>query len=115
MTTERTPRQPSPGRARPVPWPGVRAALLALAVVAPGCEHEVPPGTTRKGMEPSALPANVSKAAKKALPGVTFSDVWMNVDTSTKALHSYEVRGRQSNGKIREVRISPSGEVLEME
>jgi hypothetical protein len=30
-------------------------------------------------------------------------------------VQSYEVRGRNENGKVREVRVSESGQILEME
>jgi hypothetical protein len=53
-------------------------------------------------------------AARQALPGVEFADAWKNMDKDS-TLHSYEIRGRTKNGKIREVRVSPSGEILEME
>lgn len=85
--------------------------LLALT----GCESELPPGNVRQTVEIGTLPAVVSKAAAKALPMVKFEDAWKNVDRETKALHSYEVRGRDKNGKVREVRVSTTGDILEME
>ena len=51
-------------------------------------------------------------AAKKALPEIKFEEAWQNLDRDGK-LTSYEVRGRASSGKIREVRVSTSGEILE--
>ena len=45
----------------------------------------------------------------------TLVRAWKNLDRETKALHSYEVRGRAANGKVREVRVSTDGKVLEME
>jgi hypothetical protein len=80
-----------------------------------GCESELPPGNVRQTIELGTLPPVVSKAAAKALPQVKFEDAWKNVDRESKALHSYEVRGRDKNGKVREVRVSATGEVLEME
>jgi hypothetical protein len=46
---------------------------------------------------------------------VTFSDAWQNLNSKTRALHSYEIRGRNANGKVREVRVSTTGEILELE
>jgi hypothetical protein len=91
------------------------AFYLAAAFLALGCENDRPPNTYRQPFEVASLPEEVRESAKKALPGVTFQDAWKNLDSSTKALHSYEIRGRASNGKVREVRVSPSGEILEME
>ena len=49
------------------------------------------------------------------MPNVEFKEAWQNLDSQGK-LHSYEIRGRQaSDGKIREVRVSPTGEILESE
>ena len=55
------------------------------------------------------------KAAKKALPDVTFQDAFKNLRTGDRSFHSYELRGRTAQGKIREVRVSTDGRVLEME
>ena len=61
------------------------------------------------------LPGDVHAAAKKALPQIAFEDAWKNLDREGK-LHSYEIRGRAAaDGKIREVRVSPAGAILEME
>src|SRR4051812_5426771 len=89
------------------------AGLFAFAAF--GCENEPPPGTARQSVEISALPTVVSRAAAKELPNVKFEDAWKNVDRETKALHSYEVRGRDKNGKVREVKVSTTGEVLDSE
>lgn len=91
------------------------ASILSVALLSAGCGDELPPGTIRSPLEVGALPENVRDAAKKALPNVTLMDAWKNLDSKTKALHSYEVRGRAGDGKIREVRVSTSGEILEME
>jgi hypothetical protein len=98
-------------------WSGGRPALLALtlAALAPlGCEHEEPPAFMKKAVKMVDLPENVQAAAKKALPEIKLNDAWKNLDSKGN-LTSYEIRGRSSKGKIREVRISLTGEVLEME
>jgi hypothetical protein len=110
MTSERTPR-----RRRGIGLAGACVLAAALSAGAPGCEHEQPTGTVKQVIDLSTLPPNVRQAAQNALPGVTLQDAWKNVDAATKALHSYEVRGRNARGKIREVRVSTSGDILEME
>ena len=91
------------------------AALVAATLFVVGCEHDQPPDTVRQVVGIAEVPEGVLAAAKTALPDVKFEDAWKNVNRSTKALHSYEVRGRNPRGKIREVRVSTDGTVLEME
>src|SRR4051794_39705869 len=87
-------------------------ALLAVAVfVASGCDREQPPNTSRQVVDVKDVPENVLAEAKKAVPDVKFEDAWKNVDTASRALQSYELRGRNGRGKIREVRVSPEGKV----
>ncbi len=92
------------------------AALAAAVFCAPGCgEHDLPPGTTKSAAKFDEVPENVRAAAKKAIPGVEFKEAWKNLNGEGK-LHSYEIRGKNAaDGKIREVRVSLTGEILEME
>ena len=71
---------------------------------------------TKKSVAFNDVPESVREAARKALPpGVKLDEAWKNLDREAK-LHSYELRGRNaSDGKIREVRVSLTGEILEME
>jgi hypothetical protein len=93
-------------------FPYLVSCLLAL----PGCGEEAPPPGTVRGVIPlEELPSNILDAAKKALPGVRLSDAWKNIERETKSLQSYEIRGRSANGKVREVRVSLEGKILEME
>jgi len=98
-----------------------RRLLIALAVscaaaVFGGCgEHDEPPGLTKQAVAFDDVPGPVRDAARKAVPGVKLDEAWKNLDREGK-LHSYEVRGRNpADGKIREVRVSLSGEILETE
>ena len=51
----------------------------------------------------------------RSIPGVDLNEAWKNLERGGK-LHSYEIRGKNTaNGKTREVRVSLTGEVLEME
>src|SRR5215831_19040242 len=93
----------------------VLAASCAAAVPG-GCgEHDEPPGLTKQAVAFDDVPGTVRDAARKAVPGVKLDEAWKNLDREGK-LHSYEVRGRNpADGKIREVRVSLSGEILETE
>ena len=81
-----------------------------------GCgESDLPAGLTKKKVAIDQVPDGLRSAAKKAVPKVDFKEAWQNIDREGK-LHSYEIRGRQaSDGKIREVRVSTTGEILESE
>lgn len=96
----------------------VLVASLSMGVVltcaTAGCGDELPSGYSRKVIALDDVPEPIMKTARKAIPGVNFQDAWSNLDKEGKT-HSYEIRGRASSGKIREVRVSPQGEVLEME
>lgn len=91
------------------------AAALLASVLAAGCEDEPPPNSYRKVVEIREVPEVVLRSFKDTLPGVKPQDAWQNVDRATRSLHSYEVRGRDPRGKIREARITPDGKVLETE
>jgi hypothetical protein len=94
---------------------GALAVSFALAV-AGGCgEVDEPPGLTKQVVPFDDVPAPLRDAAAKKVPGVKLSEAWKNLDREGK-LHSYEVRGRNpADGKIREVRVSLTGEILETE
>jgi hypothetical protein len=98
--------------------PGVlrAGALAAIVLGLPGCgEHDQSLELTKQAVKIDEVPAPVRDAARKAIPGVNFNEAWKNLDGKGK-FHSYEVRGKNAaDGKIREVRVSLSGEILEME
>ena len=81
--------------------------LLVIAVA--GCEHE----PTSDDIVPiEQVPANVMEVARKQLPGYTFDTVYkMKIDGKD----AYEVRGKDKRGKVREVEVSTTGEVLAIE
>ncbi len=81
-----------------------------------GCgDTDLPASLTKKAIAIDQVPNTLRAAAKKEIPSVEFKEAWQNLDAQGK-LHSYEIRGRQaSDGKIREVRVSLTGEVLEKE
>lgn len=84
-------------------------APLLVAAFGPGCESEpksdelVPLGD---------VPAKVLDVAKKELPGYTFETAYkMKIDGKD----AYEVRGKNSRGKRREVEVGVDGAVLRIE
>ena len=58
------------------------------------------------------VPEAVMKVAKEKLPGVKFDTAWKEKDGDKTV---YEVRGKSSDGKIRDIKISPDGSVLEVD
>ena len=90
--------------------------LAPIVLVIGGCDDgDLPPGISKKAVSFDEVPEALRTAARKTIPGVDFKEAWQNLDGQGK-LHSYEIRGKQaSSGKIREVRVSPTGEILESE
>ena len=54
------------------------------------------------------VPETVMKSAAEKLPDVKFDTAWKEGD-------DYEVRGKTKDGKVRDVRVSPDGKVLEVD
>jgi hypothetical protein len=90
--------------------------VVASLFLVAGCgDPDAPAGLRKKVIELDKVPAAAVAAAAKTLPGVKLNDAWENVDAQG-ALHSYEIRGlNPKTGKIREVRVSAEGKVLEVE
>jgi uncharacterized membrane protein YkoI len=87
-----------------------RALLgLSLTVFVLGCEA----GPKADQIVPiEQVPTGVMEAARKELPGFTFDTVYkMKIDGKD----AYEVRGKDKKGKVREVEVSATGEVLGVE
>jgi hypothetical protein len=81
-----------------------------------GCsESERPPGLTKQAVPFGDVPENLRNAAQKELPGIKLDEAWKNLGTGGK-LESYELRGKNpADGRIREVRVSLTGKILEQE
>jgi hypothetical protein len=111
--TPRPGSSPSPRRSRRL---AVALVVCGAAAAFAGCgEHDEPPGLTKQAVAFDDVPQSVRDAARKAVPGVKLNEAWKNLDREGK-FHSYEIRGRNpADGKIREVRVSQAGEVLETE
>jgi hypothetical protein len=58
------------------------------------------------------LPAGSLEAAAKALPEVKFDQVRK---AKFNGQDAFEIRGKDKRGKIREVEVSTSGQILEIE
>ena len=84
------------------------AAVLALAS---GCGGGSPPQSDDL-VPVDKVPAHIMEVARKQLPGFKFDTVYkMKVDGKD----AYEIRGKNAQGKTREVEVSATGEVLEIE
>ena len=64
------------------------------------------------GKEPEEMTAKVMDAAKKKLPDVKFDTAWTEKKGDSV---NYEVRGKDKDGKTRDVKVSPSGDILEVD
>jgi hypothetical protein len=58
------------------------------------------------------VPPTIMEVARKQLPGLKFDRAY-KIDVNGK--DAYEIRGKDSQGKIREVEVSQDGEVIEVE
>ena len=89
--------------------------IFSLSLVS-GCgeREEDEEQFSRRTITVKDVPAAVMEASAKELPGVNFTEAWKNVEADG-TLHSYEIRGRNAKGKIREVRIAADGKILEIE
>jgi hypothetical protein len=88
--------------------------VTVFALLATGCSKNRSAKLTMVKVALDDVPETVRAASQKALPDVKFSGAWKNLDRDGEIV-SYEIKGTNERGKIREVRISLAGEVLEME
>ncbi len=58
------------------------------------------------------VPEPVMDAAKKKLPDVKFETAWTEKKGESV---NYEVRGKDKDGKTRDVKVSPNGDILEVD
>jgi hypothetical protein len=80
------------------------ALLLAMMLLIAGCA-----GKPKEPIPLSQVPDNVLKVAKEKLPDVTFERAMK------KPNGEYEVIGKNKTGKVREVEVTPTGEVTAVE
>lgn len=90
----------------------MRRFLLVFAfgaLTACGCSEAV---RRDEPMKISDVPEEILKVAQEKLPDIKFDQAWK---TKFKGQDAYELRGKNDRGKVREVEVSLSGEVLEVE
>ena len=85
---------------------GAWALLLSMAW---GCGEEV---VRIEAVPLDQLPPGSLEAAARAVPGVTFDQARR---ARFNGQDAFEIRGKDKRGKIREVEVSTSGQILEIE
>lgn len=82
------------------------ALLLGLAATLPtGCGDRA---ARKTKLELTDVPPEIQRVAKEKLPGVTFDSAYKEPNGS------YELRGKDRTGKVREIDIKPDGTVEEV-
>jgi hypothetical protein len=75
-----------------------------------GCGSDEPQGAQSVPID--RVPPKLMEVARKQLPGLQFDRAY-KIDVNGK--DAYEIRGKDDRGKIREVEVSTSGEVIEVQ
>lgn len=89
----------------------IPAICLAFSLFSVGCGEKE--RDFHENMIPlDQVPPIVMEAARKALPDVNFQDAWKDKADGQDA---FEVRGMTTNGKHRDVKVSVTGKVLELD
>ena len=83
------------------------AAILLSALGCGGGEEE-----KAQSVPIDQVPPKLMEIARKQLPGIPFDRAY-KIDINGK--DAYEIRGTDQRGKIREVEVSTSGAVLEVQ
>jgi hypothetical protein len=86
----------------------MRFAVLFLFVLVAGCGASPAPTTT---VPLSEIDPNVISIAEKSLPKVKFDSARKTQFGGEEVL---EIRGKLPNGKVREVKVSAAGKVVEV-
>lgn len=82
-----------------------------LFLLASGCGEALEP-TEMVPIE--KLPTPVLKTAQEKLPDVKFDTAWKEHEQEDGE-EVFEVRGKTSNGKTRDIKVTASGKVLEVD
>jgi uncharacterized membrane protein YkoI len=88
---------------------GFRVLPSVLVFLVAGCGESL----EKTEMVPiEKVPEPMMKVAKEKLPGVTFDTAWTEKEGDKTV---YEVRGKSADGKTRDIKVSPDGQVLEVD
>jgi hypothetical protein len=88
-----------------------RNSFLAITLIsALGCTSNPPKSDEIVPID--EVPANIMEVARKQLPGYTFDTAYK---MKIEGKDAYEVRGKDKRGKVREVEVSATGEVIAIE
>lgn len=92
-----------------------RSCLLGLVLSAAltGCGDRGEDLGKLESIPVSEVPESVMKVAAEKLPGIEFEQAWKEVEEGGEV--AYEIRGRDDRGKTRELKVTETGEVLEVE
>jgi hypothetical protein len=82
----------------------MRSIWMMVLVLAVGCA-----GGKKEPVALDQVPENVMKVAREKLPDVKFDRA------VRKPNGEYEIMGKNKEGKVREIDITPAGEVTEIE
>ncbi len=88
----------------------MRNAVVVLAILACGCGSKVSP--KNEFVPVSEIAPELKQVAEKTLPNVKFESARK---LKVNGEDVFEIRGKMPNGKIREVEVSASGKVVEVE
>jgi len=86
-------------------------ATWTLAATVLGCGE---PSERDQVIPLKQVPAEAMRAARKQLPDVIFETAWKVKDAAGQE-DAYEIRGKTARGRIRDVKVTPSGKVLEVD
>lgn len=78
--------------------------LLLLVADCGGCGSE-----KAENVPLDKVPEPAIKSAKEKLSDVKFEQAWKTRNGN------YEVRGKDKNGKVRDIQVKPAGEVVEVD
>ena len=87
----------------------MRYAAICVALLCVGCEARPAPTTV---VPLSEISPDLMQVAQKALPNVKFQSA-RKIQVNGEEV--FEIRGKMPSGKIREVEVSVSGKVVEVE
>ncbi len=89
-----------------------RSLLMTLLLALPACGSPEPIAKVPDSIALDKIPAEILAEARNQLPGVEFEQAWIEQEDGKTA---YEIRGRDDQGKTREVKLSATGELIEIE